>query len=288
MSDTKFCRSCGHEVSEQTKFCRNCGSEISSRHTEKTVQAKASEPRTEAKVPAAAQTPSPKTGGRQLVPLPVLIGVGIVVVAAVVSYFVFSGGSSFFSGDSTAGDRGGETIDTSVSGEKSEVDPGKGMRNEGEGPTPREIEEIEDLIANWHQAADDGDNDTMWRLLSNRKRNQILDNEWGAPDSSGSLEANYPDGRASWETAQESFQGNLDPSDVKVSVRNPSYPQEDVVTIEVRNMFKGSCPWEGITWVKRERGKWFYEPGYLVSPTRADDWRYINDTKEGLGERCSG
>lgn len=288
MSRAKFCRSCGYEVIGQVKFCRNCGLEIPSRQTEKTVQVKASEPKTEAKFPAAAQIPPPITGGGRLMPVPVLIGLGFVAVAAVVSYFVFSGGSSVFSGDSTVGNRGGETIDTSMPDRKSEVDSGDSMRNKGEGPSPRELEEIQDLIATWHQAADAGDNDTMWRLLSNRKRNQIVRNRYGAPDSSGSREANYPDGRESWETAQETFIGNLDTSDIKVSVRNPSYPQENVVSIEVRNMFKGSCPWEGITWVKRERGRWFYEPGYLVSPPRADDWRYLSDTKEGLGDRCSG
>ena len=156
-------------------------------------------------------------------------------------------------------------------------------------PTPIESQRqaIERMFTEWHNAADRGDRDTMWRLLSNRKKSQINRGVYGATDSDGNLYADY-DNRREWEEVQASLAGDLDTAGVRVDLIGPSYSQDRVRTIRVKGMTQRStgCEWDGITWVRFDGQQWLYEPGYLVTPERRDDWAVANERDELLGAQC--
>lgn len=48
--------------------------------------------------------------------------------------------------------------------------------------------------------------------------------------------------------------------------------------------FQGSCPYEGITWARKENGNWRYDQGYVQRPERAAVWR--PRARETLGYAC--
>lgn len=155
-----------------------------------------------------------------------------------------------------------------VSEDSTEVEPGV---TEEAGDTEDEIpelsrdefrEEVGDLLLAHHTAIVEGEYQKAWELLSNRKRRQYL--------SEGS---GYP----TWRRNQSTLATYLRPAGLQVSILTIDR-QKDVVTVRLSGM-TWSAPgspcseWSGVTWVRYERGGWYYDPGYSTTPNRERDWK---------------
>lgn len=111
-----------------------------------------------------------------------------------------------------------------------------------------------------------------WRLLSARKRKQALD------------ETGY-DG---WKTNQASLQPYLDTSGLRMKVISID-EESGVATVNAKGMAwtqsGASCSeWAGVTWLKYERGSWYYDPGYSTTSERKRKWK--SRFSELLGGEC--
>ncbi len=153
----------------------------------------------------------------------------------------------------------------------------------------RMIADITDLIRRFHQYAKDGDTAAAWALLSARKRRQVEGNFYGAP------QAGDPDGVggfAEWADQQVELGSFVDPSGVQVSLGEPNFKDEGVMTIVVSNMpysnsGKPYCTnWHGYTWVRYEGGRWKYEPGFAVTSERYAAFKPIEKKTLGYGDDC--
>ncbi len=133
--------------------------------------------------------------------------------------------------------------------------------------------EISDLLLTHHAAIAEGDFQRAWETLSSRKRRQYQNEE---------------EGYSTWRENQTTLTSYLDPDDVRVEILGVS-EDDGVVTVRVSGM-GWSAPgsdcteWSGITWVKFERGDWYYDPGYSTTPTRERSWKSRYDKL--LGGSC--
>lgn len=126
--------------------------------------------------------------------------------------------------------------------------------------------QIGEFIRGWYGEVNGLNWGTAFSKLSNRRQQQIL---------------RSPGGRSQWERNLRGMSKWLKPDQAKVTIEEPSYDDEGVVSVYVSNMpYKdpndlcGSR--EGVTWVRWNAAneEWTYEPGYDVTPQRADDWGY--------------
>lgn len=131
--------------------------------------------------------------------------------------------------------------------------------------------EARDVIAGYHEAVVEGDFQRAWQLLTSRKREQALEE--------GSYEK--------WREAQASLSPYLDPYGVRAHV--VALEGDGVARIDVTGM-TWSAPgatcseWSGLTWVRYERGGWYYDPGYSTTPRREREWEDRYDKL--MGTNC--
>ncbi|HEV7482902.1 MAG TPA: hypothetical protein VGO13_07370 [Solirubrobacterales bacterium] len=135
---------------------------------------------------------------------------------------------------------------------------------------PQMQEYIRRLLLGYHEAVVDGQFQDAWQLLSKRKQRQALDE----------------DGYAQWRQAQASLSPYLEPDGVRATI--DALEDEGVARVYVSGM-GWSAPtspcseWSGLTWVKYERGAWYYDPGYSTTPQRERQWDGRYDQLMGVG-----
>jgi hypothetical protein len=133
-------------------------------------------------------------------------------------------------------------------------------------------QDIRAVLLEYHEDVIAGNYSAAWSILSERKRQQDLQQS----------------GYASWEQAQSSLAAYLDPSGIEVRIL-ASDRRTGVATVDVSGMSwdkpGASCTdWSGITWVKYETGGWHYDPGYSTTTYRNAAWK--SRFRELLGGSC--
>lgn len=137
---------------------------------------------------------------------------------------------------------------------------------------PAVLDEIRTTLLAFHRAVGASDFSSAWGLLTPRKRAQIRQR----------------DGYPTWRSAQATLTGYLDPDGLDVTAE-ASDPISGVARVRVTGMRwlkpgAGCTHWNGLTWVKYERGAWLYDPGYSTTSRRRRTWEHRND--ELLGATC--
>lgn len=132
--------------------------------------------------------------------------------------------------------------------------------------------DITSVLRRHHQAIVDGRPEAAWALLTERKQQQI----------------ERRDGFAVWQRNQATLAPYLDPSGVRARIQDLD-EETGVALVMVTGMgwFKpgASCSeWSGLTWVRYERGRWRYDPGYSTTPQR--ERRFKDRFGELLGGSC--
>lgn len=235
---------------------------------------------------------------------PLMIAGVVVLIAAVVGIVLiaqsFSGsnnapttqasGTDETSGSSsTASDAGGTSSGGGSSGSVNKPDKNGKFPNELNSTI---VADITQLIRSFHTNLKDGNLETAWSQLSERKRSQIEnDVYWDGPTAQSNYgEPQFPDGYSSWVPDQVDLGASIDPSGAKVKLIQPSYPDDGVMSIRVSNMpyfgTKDCDTWKGVTWVRYERGRWTYEPGYKVTRARDNYWGQSSRSGQALGNNC--
>jgi ribosomal protein L40E len=130
-----------------------------------------------------------------------------------------------------------------------------------EGPPSQFAGDIQTVLADFHQSIVSHDYRAAWNLLSARKQAKEL----------------RVDGYPKWRAAQASLAPYLDPSGLRVTVREVDRAT-GVALVKVTGM-RWSAPnaacseWSGFTWVKYEDGQWRYDPGFSTTPQREREWK---------------
>jgi Double-GTPase 2 len=135
----------------------------------------------------------------------------------------------------------------------------------------RMTHEIRQPLYAFHRAVVDGEFNRAWRLLTARKRRQAL------------REGGY----SKWRRNQATLTPYLDPNGLRVHIA--ALEGGGVARVDVTGMHwydpHASCSeWSGLTWVKYERGAWYYDPGYSTTRKREREWRPHYD--ELMGTTC--
>jgi hypothetical protein len=120
--------------------------------------------------------------------------------------------------------------------------------------------EIRRTLLGYHVALLEGRFQNAWGLLSERKKQQNLDEN----------------GYAKWRSAQGSLAPYLEPRGIQTHIEG--FEEHGVARVDVRGMgwYQPGAPcseWSGLTWVKYERGAWYYDPGYSTTPRRERIWK---------------
>jgi hypothetical protein len=132
-----------------------------------------------------------------------------------------------------------------------------GLPNESRGQMNEEIRQI---LLGYHVALLDGRFQDAWELLSQRKKQKNLDE----------------DGYTAWRTAQGSLAPYLEPRGIRTHLEGSE--EHGVMRVDVQGMgwYQPGAPcseWSGLTWVKYERGGWYYDPGYSTTARREQIWK---------------
>lgn len=123
-------------------------------------------------------------------------------------------------------------------------------------------------IADFHQAVASDDTSTAWHDLAPYNRANKIS------------EAGYGDGTQDsppqqWVTDMSTFNGNLDASNVQVSLVSVDR-QSGIALVDVEGMTSsggGLCnPYAGKTWMAYEDGQWWYDPGVKHHPERSSEF----------------
>jgi hypothetical protein len=132
--------------------------------------------------------------------------------------------------------------------------------------------DIQDMLRTWHQDIVDGDSQSAWDMLTERKQRQ------------NTIKYGY-DG---WVHGQASLAPYLDPSGLHVTIQDVD-SRTGVARVLVTGMrwnkAGANCSeWSGVTWVRYESGSWRYDPGYSTTPQREREWK--SRYSELLGGTC--
>jgi hypothetical protein len=132
-----------------------------------------------------------------------------------------------------------------------------GLPNESRGQMN---DEIRQTLLGYHLALLDGNFQEAWQLLSRRKKEKNLEE----------------DGYDKWRTAQGSLAPYLEPRGIRTYLEGSE--EHGVMRVDVRGMgwYQPGAPcseWSGLTWVKYERGGWYYDPGYSTTSRREQIWK---------------
>ena len=123
-------------------------------------------------------------------------------------------------------------------------------------------------IADFHQAVASGDTNTAWQELAPYNRaNKISEPGYG--------DGTQDSPPQQWVTDMGTFNGNLDASNVQVTLLNVDR-QSGIALVDVEGMTSsggGLCnPYSGKTWVAYEDGQWWYDPGVKHHPERSTEF----------------
>lgn len=130
---------------------------------------------------------------------------------------------------------------------------------------------IRQVLLGYHEAVVDSEFRRAWRLLTRHKQQQAL----------------REDGYAKWREAQATLTPYLEPRGIRVDLVDRE--GDGVARIDVKGMdwYAPGSPcgeWSGLTWVRFERGRWLYDPGYSTTPKREREWKSRYDRL--LGANC--
>lgn len=147
--------------------------------------------------------------------------------------------------------------------------------NEADVPPPAsapDAAELESVLRRYFGAVKRGDFDSAYALLSPTYKH------WKASNGA----------RPQWERQETDNMLYLSPGDLSVTVESYD-PSADIATIDVRGMQyrepgKPTCPYVGITWMRRFDGRWYYDQGYMQRAERRAEWRPRQ--RETLGFPC--
>jgi hypothetical protein len=182
------------------------------------------------------------------------------------------GGASASSGAAPGGFAGEDESDFSEeSPPESESQPTVDSRGVPFVSRPRMSRQIRQVLLGYHRALIEGEFRHAWRLLTRRKQVQSLREQ----------------GYAKWREAQATLSPYLEPGGI--STRIVAFEGDGVARVDVRGMAwyqpGSTCSeWSGLTWVRYERGRWRYDPGYSTTRARERDWKSRFDRL--LGAAC--
>lgn len=130
--------------------------------------------------------------------------------------------------------------------------------------------DIEDLIRRYHEAIVARRFSEVWDLLTQRKRDQALQ------------EGTFKE----WRSNQATLSPYLDASGLRVRI--DELEGDGVARILITGMGwsapGSSCSeWSGLTWVKYENGAWLRDPGYSTTPEREAEWKPRRSELLGVG-----
>jgi hypothetical protein len=290
------CSECGHENPADSRFCRSCGSALSAPPSEPP-PTRPAEPPTAVQQPPAqwappnAPTPAPATISSGATTA-VLVVIAVLVLAAVAGgAILLSSGGSSKNHRAAFGPSAASSHTTQPPGEATEHQPESSSGTEPNGSTEAngsggstepsataagdpysEVSTITNVLREFHQDVLDNNLNSAWELTSERYRKQ---------------KEEEPGGFETWASNQRSLQHHLDPSGLRVSIYHwEATPQ--IATIRVTGMrwhaSKSPCThFQGITWMHRENGSWYYEPGYSISSQRRSRWEAHKPALLGWG-----
>lgn len=120
--------------------------------------------------------------------------------------------------------------------------------------------QIRAVLLDYHEAIVRGEMQRAWRELTSRKRRQALREQ----------------GYRKWAEAQASLAPYLEPAGLRARI--VALEGDGVARVDVSGMGwyepGASCAeWSGLTWVRYERGAWYYDPGYSTTPARERVWK---------------
>lgn len=202
--------------------------------------------------------------------LAVLLVLGTLVAGAAQFVDLPSEGEAAAIGQGTGSGSGfgeGEGLKTDPVSNRTALDS-RGFPRETRTAMKRDIRQI---LLGYHEAVLDGRFDVAWRLLTKRKQQQAL----------------REDGFAKWREAQASLTPYLDPSGLRVRIdklENGGVARVDVTGMNWYDPDAACSEWAGLTWVRYERGRWRYDPGYSTTAARERRWK--PRFSELLGTTC--
>lgn len=260
------CSRCGVEATSDQKFCRGCGAALAGAMTAAPAIALDA-------LPAPATPATTSSGGAD----PTLRVVLIAVIAFVI--VVGLAGTAYavlLKGDDSEEPVAADVQTTSSESQSSPAQSGDAPTDDGSailsGEPSSYEDEVRQTLMTFHEAIVDGEYQTAWNVLTQRKRDKEL----------------RGDGYGTWRKAQASLTRYLDPSAMEISIEDLN-PTTGVARVDVSGMTwsapKARCSeWSGLTWVKYEDGEWKYDPGYSTTPQREREWK--NRYDELLGAAC--
>lgn len=261
------CAACGKLLTAGAAFCRGCGTPVSP------LRPAPSPPPTQAPPPL--PRAQPQQGLRGWVK-PALIAalVGLLVGGGAVAAIVVLGGDSGQSSVPTSD--GASTVPAGEAGSLSSGEASSGSEASATASGyPSEdraqmASEIQTMLLAFHEDLAAGRFRDAWSLQSARKRDQYLEEQ----------------GYGRWKRNQATLSPYLSPGGL--TVRVDGLEGEGVARVLVTGMGwskpGASCgEWSGLTWVKYERGAWFYDPGYSTTFKRERTWKPRYDELLGAG-----
>jgi hypothetical protein len=130
--------------------------------------------------------------------------------------------------------------------------------------------EIRSLLSGFHEDVVERRFQDAWSLLSARKRRQYLRDE----------------GYAGWVDNQLTLTPYLDPTGLAVHIDDLEADGVARVRLTGMGWSEPGSPcgeWNGLTWVKYERGSWAYDPGYSATAERRRRWKPREPELLGVG-----
>jgi Prokaryotic RING finger family 1 len=142
------------------------------------------------------------------------------------------------------------------------------------------------VLVKHHDYISSGDYDSAWQELSPRYRRLKVDdtNSDGQSYGDGSMTS----APSLWvHDMQTGFPGPIDTSGLSASIDrihgNDAWVQ--VTGMRYQNSSGSTCPWDGVTWVSYQDGKWWYDPGTSHHPDRVNVYGPRGDFRNFRG-RC--
>jgi len=191
-----------------------------------------------------------------------------------------TGSGNTGSGNTGSGSTGSGNTGSGNTGSGNSGSGNSGSGNSGTGNIPAsqinpatQVGKMTSVLLSFHQDVVDGDFSDAWNLTSPRYR------QFKQSPGQG--------GYGVWVTNQKTLQPYLEPAGLYVKLISWD-PSQGVATVYVGGMGwtqPGSpcTKWQGITWVAYVSGKWYYEPGYSMTPARRAEWQHQASRLMGVG-----
>jgi hypothetical protein len=263
-SQAKRCSGCGKPLAAGASFCRACGVRVTAaadKPAAKRAAAKGGERPQSPYEPAPPSASGLNRTALVAVAVALLVGGGIAVL-------VLAGGNSGSSPSSQDSAAAGYEL---PAGESAESTAEEGVAEFPTSSRAQMASEIQETLLAYHEDVVYRSFQEAWSLLSARKRAQ----------------AEGEDGYAAWAKNQATLSPYLSPAGL--TVRIDGLEPGGVARVALSGMGwsdpQSPCSeWSGLTWVRYERERWTYDPGYSTTPARRREWQ--PRSSELLGEGC--